>query len=106
MNLRMASRYTKNAGVVFSLKYQVVWCPKYHRLVLTPPIDERMKALLGEIADEHGMTIHAAEVMPDQTAMWRRRWWCISAPLGSCMKRAAGRQASGLPHSLLRKPPA
>jgi hypothetical protein len=26
--------------------------------------------------------------------------------LGPCMERAAERQASGLPHSLLRKPPA
>lgn len=58
-------RYAKNAGAVFSLKYHVVWCPKYRRSVLTPPIDDRLKALLHETAAAHGMTIHALEVMPD-----------------------------------------
>ena len=66
----MADRYAKNAGAVFSLKYHVVWCPKYRRSVLTPPVDARLKALLGEIADEHGMTIHAAEVMPDHVHLF------------------------------------
>ena len=60
-----ASRYAKNAGAVFSLKFHLVWCPKYRRPVLTPPVDGRVKALLAAIADEHGMTIRAAEVMPD-----------------------------------------
>jgi putative transposase len=53
----LASRYARNAGAMFSLKYR--------RSVLTPPVDDRLKALLAEIADEHGMTIHATEVMPD-----------------------------------------
>lgn len=60
-----ASRYAKTAGAVFSLKFHLVWCPKYRRPVLTPPVDGRVKALLAAIADEHGMTIRAAEVMPD-----------------------------------------
>lgn len=58
-------RYAKNAGAVFSLKYHVVWCPKYRRSVLVPPIDERLKGVLAEVAAEHDMTIHALEVMPD-----------------------------------------
>jgi putative transposase len=58
-------RYAENARAVFSLKFHVVWCPKYRRPVLTPPVDGRLKALLGEIADEPGMMIRAAEVMPD-----------------------------------------
>lgn len=66
----MVDRYVKNAGAVFSLKYHIVWCPKYCRYVLTPPVDERLKALLGEIADEHGMTIHAVEVMPDHVHLF------------------------------------
>ena len=47
------------------MKFHLVWCPKYRRPVLTPPVDGRLKALLAEIADDHGMTIHAAEVTPD-----------------------------------------
>jgi putative transposase len=65
-----AERYAKNAGAVFSLKFHLVWCPKYRRPVLTSPVDERLKALLGEVADEHGMTIHATEVMPDHVHLF------------------------------------
>ena len=46
-------RYAKNAGAVFSLKHHIVWCPKYRRSVLTPPVDARLKELLAEIATEH-----------------------------------------------------
>jgi putative transposase len=60
-----ASRYAKTAGAVFSLQFHLVWRPEYRRPVLTPPVDGRVKALLAAIADEHGMTIRAAEVMPD-----------------------------------------
>lgn len=54
---------------MFSLKY-VVWCPKYRRNVLTSPIGARLKASLADIADEHGMTIPAVEVMPDHVHMF------------------------------------
>ncbi len=64
------SRYSKNAGAVFSLKHHIVWCPKYRRSVLTPPVDGRLKELLAEIAAEHGMTIHAVEVMPDHVHLF------------------------------------
>jgi len=65
-----AERYAKNTGAVFSLKFHLVWCPKYRRPVLTSPVDERLKALFGEVADEHGMTIHATEVMPDHVHLF------------------------------------
>ena len=50
---------------VFSLKYHLVWCPKYRRPVLVKPVDGRLKALLQHKADELGMEIHELEVMPD-----------------------------------------
>jgi putative transposase len=65
-----AERYAKNAGAVFSLKFHLVWCPKYRRPVLTSPVNERLKALLGEVAHEHGMTLHATEVMPDHVHLF------------------------------------
>jgi putative transposase len=64
------SRYAKNAGAVFSLKYHLVWCPKYRRPVLIRPVDARLKALLKDVAREHDMTIHAAEVMPDHVHLF------------------------------------
>jgi len=39
----VSERYAKNAGAVFSLKYHVVWCPKYRRSVLVKPVDTRLK---------------------------------------------------------------
>lgn len=64
------SRYAKNAGAVFSLKHHIVWCPKYRRPVLTPPADARLKELLAQVAAEHGMKIHAVEVMPDHVHLF------------------------------------
>jgi putative transposase len=61
----MTTRYAKNAVAVFSLKYHIVWCPKYRRPVLTPPIDRRLTEVLGEVASEYEMTFHAIGVMPD-----------------------------------------
>lgn len=64
------SRYSKNAGAVFSLKHHIVWCPKYRRSVLMPPVDARLKELLTEVASEQGMTIHAVEVLPDHVHLF------------------------------------
>lgn len=66
----MAERYSKNAGAVFSLKYHVVWCPKYRRPVLVDAVAERLRVLLGEKANELGMTIHALEIMPDHVHLF------------------------------------
>lgn len=63
-------RYTRNAGAVFSLKYHVVWCPKYRRSVLTPPVDARLKQLIEEIALHYDFTVHTLEVMPDHVHMF------------------------------------
>src|SRR5215831_20294930 len=70
MCFAVGDRYAKNAGVVFSLKHHIVWCPKYPRSVLTHPIDARLKALFAEIAAEHGMRLHAVEVMPDHVHLF------------------------------------
>ena len=64
------SRYTRNAGAVFSLKYHVVWCAKYRRPVLTPPVDARLKQLIEDVAIEHDFTVHKMEVMPDHVHLF------------------------------------
>jgi len=63
-------RYRRNAGSVFSLHYHIVWCPKYRRPVLTPPIDGDVKALLAEKAAELDVEIEALEVMPDHVHLF------------------------------------
>jgi putative transposase len=58
-------RYRKNAGAVYSLKYHIVWCPKFRRPVLVDAVADRLRALLTEKSAELGMEIQAMEVMPD-----------------------------------------
>lgn len=66
----MDARYAKNAGAVFSLKYHLIWCPKYRRPVLVGEIESRLRVLLTGKATELGMTIHALEVMPDHVHLF------------------------------------
>jgi putative transposase len=66
----MNNRYMQNAGAVFSLKYHVVWCPKYRRPVLEGAVAGRLKALLAEKAAQLALTIHALEVMPDHVHLF------------------------------------
>jgi putative transposase len=66
----MDERYAKNAGAVFSLKYHVVWCPKYRRPVLVGDVDRRLRELFAEKATELGMKIHALEIMPDHVHLF------------------------------------
>jgi putative transposase len=66
----MEHRYRKNAGAVFSLKYHLVWCPKYRRPVLEGTIERRLRVLLKSKAKELEMTIHALEIMPDHVHLF------------------------------------
>ena len=64
------SQYAKNSGAVFSLKYHLVWCPKYRRPVLEGAIEKRLREVLEAVRAEHEWTIHALEVMPDHVHLF------------------------------------
>ena len=64
------SQYAKNSGAVFSLKYHLVWCPKYRRPVLEGAIEKRLREVLEDVRSEHVWTIHALEVMPDHVHLF------------------------------------
>jgi putative transposase len=66
----VVSRYTKNAGAVYSLKFHLVWCPKYRRPVLVKAVEKRLRELLAEKAEELQATIVALEVMPDHVHLF------------------------------------
>jgi putative transposase len=55
---------------VFSPKYHLVWCPKYRRKLLTSPVDDRLKELIVETAEEHGVTVHSMDVMPNHVHLF------------------------------------
>jgi len=64
MQVGTGSRYSKNAGAVFSLKYHIVWCPKYRKKVLVGDVEIRLKNVLYATAAQYGVLIEAMEVMP------------------------------------------
>ena len=57
--------YRTNNNVVWGCTYHVVWCPKYRRSVLMPPVDARLKQIIHEVAEERDAHIVELEVMPD-----------------------------------------
>jgi REP-associated tyrosine transposase len=64
------TRYKRSAGAVFSLKYHLVWCPKYRLPVLTGNVRLRLLELVIEKAHELGAEIHSSEVMPDHVHLF------------------------------------
>ncbi|HEU5378670.1 MAG TPA: IS200/IS605 family transposase [Ktedonobacteraceae bacterium] len=54
-----------NHNVVYICRYHVIFCPKYRRKVLTPPIDERLKTILAEQIERWGQDLIELEAMPD-----------------------------------------
>ena len=57
--------YNNTRNVVHLCRYHVVWCPKYRRSVLKPPVDGTLKAILKTVAQDTCSKIIEMEVMPD-----------------------------------------
>ena len=70
MIIGTGSRYSHNAGAVFSLKYHLVWCPKYRRKVLVGDVEARLKNVLLATAAQYGVLMEAMKVMPDQVHLF------------------------------------
>ena len=58
-------RDMRSNNVAYICRYHLVFCPKYRRKVLTPPIDERLKVILAEQIERWGQELIEMEVMPD-----------------------------------------
>ena len=59
------SEMRSNNNIVYTCRYHVVFCPKYRRKVLTPPIDECLKVIFVEQIERWGQELVEIEVMPD-----------------------------------------
>jgi putative transposase len=55
---------------VYDSGLHVVWCPKYRRRVLGGRVAERLDELIRQKADEHGWTVVALEVIPDDVHLF------------------------------------
>jgi len=60
----MSEGYKSNRNVFYTCHYHVVWCPKYRRKVLLPPLEEGLKQIIREVCEEHQAEIEELEVMP------------------------------------------
>jgi len=87
--------YRRNAGAVYTLKYHLVWCPKYRRKVLIATVAEDLSALLYQKAEQLNVTIEALEIMPDHVHLF------ISAPPSEAPHRLAN-QFKGFTSRMLR----
>jgi len=54
-----------NHDVVYVCRYHIIFCSKYRRKVLMPPIDARLKTILIEQIERWGQELIEVEVMPD-----------------------------------------
>ena len=66
----MKDCYTRKNGLVYKNQFHVIFCPKYRRKVLKDGIDERLKEVLYETAEELDIDIKVIEVMPDHVHMF------------------------------------
>ena len=58
-------RWKHSNTTIFNISYHIIWCPKYRRKVLVNEVEDRLKTLLVEKAEEIGCEISIQEVMPD-----------------------------------------
>ena len=64
------NRYRISAGSLYSLKYRLVWCPKYPKRILIDALEKRLRQLLYRKAKEIKAQIHTLEIMPDHVHMF------------------------------------
>ncbi|MEX3650952.1 IS200/IS605 family transposase, partial [Mycolicibacterium porcinum] len=58
-------QYRSTRKAVFSVKYHVIWYPKYRRDVLRGPIQTRLKQIIAEVVAEFDGRVIEVETMPD-----------------------------------------
>jgi putative transposase len=66
---RSPKQYHSNHSIVYSYQYHVIFCPKYRRKVLHPPLDTRLKELILEKQERYGSRVLGMEVMPDHVQL-------------------------------------
>lgn len=58
-------RYNSNRNVIHLCRFHVVWCPKYRRPVLKPPVDRTLMMILKNVAKDTRSKIIEMQVLPD-----------------------------------------
>jgi len=64
----MAIKRTSHA--VYDTKYHIVWTPKYRKWILRGDIQQRVRELFQEIANNHDIDIDTMEIAPDHVHLF------------------------------------
>ena len=66
----MTGKYTHKKGIVYLNQYHVIFCPKYRRKVLIGDIENDLREIFNEVAEENDVEIKAMEIMPDHVHLF------------------------------------
>jgi putative transposase len=66
----VSERWRRSNTSVHNVAFHLIWCPKYRRPVLTPPIDKDLKKLLIQKAEEIGVVIDQMSILPDHVHLF------------------------------------
>ena len=58
-------KYTTTKTTIYACEYHIIWATKYRRSVLSPEIQERLKALIFEQQETYQYVVREVESMPD-----------------------------------------
>ena len=58
-------KYTTTETTIYACEYHIIWSTKYRRSVLSPEIQERLKALIFEQQEAYQYVVREVESMPD-----------------------------------------
>ena len=64
------NRWTASKTTVYNLGYHIIFCPKYRREVLTGKIEQRLKQLFLEKANELELEIQDLTIAPDHVHLF------------------------------------
>ena len=58
-------KYNTTETTTYACEYHIIWCAKYRRSVLSPEIQERLKALIFQQQEAYQYIVREVESMPD-----------------------------------------
>ena len=67
------ARWIHSNTTVYNVSYHIIFCPKYRRKVLIDDIEQRLRFLLLEKAEELCFQIEKLEIMPDLMFIYSSR---------------------------------
>tara|TARA_B100002019_G_C21066613_1_gene496846 strand:- start:279 stop:686 length:408 start_codon:yes stop_codon:yes gene_type:complete len=62
---KFLTHYKSNKNIVYSCKYHIIWCTKYRRDIIKNNIEEDLKNIIQNVANDLNVEVLEIETMPD-----------------------------------------